>query len=270
MSNGVPDPLELIAKVVTEAVAEPMNDALTPASKEVGKLLGTITNVFRFYATKNLEKICTKWAEYRRGELPNDEDLRKVMPLLPSASMVSDEELQAKWARLMESAINDADGRASAFGQTLSQLTAEEVRFLDHLWAIVLTPNRTVTAYAPRMRPLSFITLMGAFDPGINTGVNDAEFQIYGHEWSEEQRANYKRLRRARLIIDNVIRLGILRERQEIKESDRHIGLDAVSMNRGEVTIKAGDVKLHVEYSFSAYGLSFMEAVTGKDKDSRE
>jgi hypothetical protein len=170
----------------------------------------------------------------------------------------------------MESAVNDADGRSSAFGQTLSQLSAEEVRFIDHLWAIVLIPHHTVTTYVPRRRPLSFITLMGVFDPGINTGVNDSEFQIFGSRWSDQQRANYEKLQRAKLIIDNVIRLGILRERQEIKESDRTIGLDALSVNRREVTIKAGDVKLHIEYSFSPYGVVFMEAVTGEDKDSND
>jgi len=271
MSDGPPDPLELISEVVTKVIAEPINNVLSPPTKEVGDLLGTIANLCRFYATDNLAKIFKKWAEYRRGERPlNGEDLRKIMPLLPPASMVSDDELQAKWARLMESAVNDADGRSPAFGQTLSQLSAEEVRFLDQLWAIVLIPNQMVTTYVPRMRPLSFITLMGVFDPGINTGVSDSEFQIFGHRWSDQQRANYERLQHAKLIIDNVIRLGILREKQEIKESDRVIGLDAVSVNRSEVTIKAGDVKLRIEYSFSPYGISFMEAVTGKDKDSRD
>lgn len=270
MSNGVPDPIELIAKVVTETIAEPINDALTPPSKEVGDFLATIANLCRFYATDNLAKIFKKWAEYRRGERPlNGEDFKKVMPLLPSASMVSDEELQARWARLMESTTKD-DIHSAAFGQTLAQLSAEEVRFLDQLWTIVLTPNRTVATYVPRMRPLSFVTLMGVFDPGVNTGVSDSEFQIFGHRWSDEQRANYEKLQRARLIVDNVIRSGVLRERQEIKESDRHIGIDALSVNRGEVTVKAGAVKLHVEYSFSPYGVAFMEAVTGRDKDSTD
>jgi hypothetical protein len=270
MSDGAPDPSDLISEVA-KVLAEPINNVLSPPTKEMGDLLGTIANLCRFYATDNLAKIFKKWAEYRRGERPlKGEDFRKVMPLLPPASMVSDDELQAKWVRLMESAVIDADGRSPAFGQTLSQLSAEEVRFLDHLWAIVLTPSQTGTTYVPRMRPLSFFTLVDVFGLGINTRVSDSEFQIFGHRWSDEQRASYERLQRAKLIINNVIRLGILGERQKIEESDRHIELDAVSMNRGEVTIKAGAVKVYVEYSFSPYGVSFMEAVTGEDKDSKD
>jgi abortive infection alpha-like protein len=252
--------LSEIAKVLTE----PINNLLSPPSKEMGDLLGTIANLCRFYATDNLAKIFEKWAEYRRGERPlNGEDFRQVMPLLPAASMVSDDELQEKWARLLESAVNRG-GHSPAFGQTLAQLSVEDVRFLDTLWAVALIPLHT---HVTPTQPLSFFRLVRAFDPGINTGVNDAEFRVYGHKWSDEQKANYEKLKRAKLTIDNVIRLGILKENRKIKESDRTIGLNDVSANRREVKIKAGDVKVEVEYSFNPFGVSFMEAVTGEDKD---
>jgi hypothetical protein len=269
MFDGEPNWKDLISEVA-KVFAGPVNNVLSPPTKEVGEFLGMIANFVRFYATENLAKTFAKWAEYRRGERPlNGEDLRKVMPLLPLASMVSDDELQAKWARLMESAVNDADSRSSAFGQTLSQLSAEEVRFIDRLWAIVLKPHHAVTTYVHRMQPLPFVSLVSAFDPSINTRVSDSEFQIFRDRLSDQQRANYERLQCAKLAIDNVIRLGVLREKQEIKESDRSIGIDALSMSRREVTIKAGDVKIRTEYSFSPYGVSFMEAVTGGDKDSK-
>jgi hypothetical protein len=122
MSDGAPDPNELISEV-TKVLAEPINNILSPPTKEIGELLGTIANLCRFYATENLASIFKEWAKYRRGErLLNGDDLRKVIPLLPSASMVRDDELQEKWARLMESTVN-GDGRCAAFGQTLSQLS---------------------------------------------------------------------------------------------------------------------------------------------------
>jgi hypothetical protein len=262
MFDPSPDPQDLLSDAAAKIVAEPVSKALSPAATEVGALLGEVANMCRFYATRNLEKICTKWAESRHGKRPlNAEEFQKVMPLFPAASMVGEDELQAKWARLMESATSD-DGHSPAYGQTLSQLSVEDVRFLDRLWSIALTPSRVVETYVPRERPFSFNELVGAIDPGINPGVNDAEFQIYGNRWTEEQIVNYKKLRHARLIIDNVIRVGILRQKQEIEESERVIGLNEMNVRRRQVRIKGADIKVYVKYSFSSYGVSFMDAVT--------
>lgn len=266
MSGPTPDPSELISEAA-KVLAEPINNVLSPPTRELGDFLGTIANLCRFYATENLAKIFKKWAEYRRGERPlNREDLRKVMPLLPAASMVSDDELQEKWVRLMESA-TCGDSHSPAFGQTLAQLSAEDVRFLDKLWVTALIP---LYNHVYPMQSLSFITLVRAFDPGINTGVNDPEFRVYGNQWTDEQKANYENFQRAKLVIDSVIRLGVLREKQEVRELDRVVGLDALNESRREVTIKAGAIRVHVEYSFSPYGVAFMEAVTWKDRDAKE
>ncbi|HEU5408673.1 MAG TPA: hypothetical protein VFU48_12955 [Nitrospira sp.] len=267
MPDPTSDPTELISEA-TKVLAEPVSNVLSPPTKEMGELLGTIANLCRFYATENLARIFTKWAEYRRGERPlNGDDFRKVMPLLPAASMVTDEELQARWVRLMESAITN-DGHSPAFGQTLSQLSVEDVRMLDRLWASVLVPSNAVTAYTPPMRPLSFTDLVRAFDAKIETNVNHAVLQVYQqrNRWSEEQQQNYERLQQANLIIDNVVRLGILRMDQKIRESDRYVGLDALDEGRREVKIKAGAIKVRTDYSFASYGVSFMEAVTRKEK----
>src|SRR5216683_6829015 len=121
------DPNNPLSDAIKILVSEPANNLLSPVTKEVGELLGTIANLAGFYMTGNLESIFTKWAKFRRGGRKLDaEEFKKVMPLLQLASMVSDDELQGNWAALMENTAVQG-GCLPSFGQTLSQLTAEEV-----------------------------------------------------------------------------------------------------------------------------------------------
>lgn len=68
-------------------------------------------------------------------------DFECVMPLLPAASMQSAGELQDLRAALFESAATADVDYLPSFGQTLSQLTAEEAKFLDRLWKFVTQPR---------------------------------------------------------------------------------------------------------------------------------
>lgn len=182
---GAPNnPLSDAAKILE---SEPAKNLLSPPTKEIGEFLGTLANLTRFYATENLERILKKWAEFRRRCTLSAEEFKKVMPLLPLASMVSDEELQKRWAALMESTATD-NGCLPSFGQTLAQLTSEEVRYIDRLWKVVSSPTDYLSTNRPGREPLSYTNLVQVLDPGINAGVNPAEWELFRERFTDEQK----------------------------------------------------------------------------------
>src|SRR5579862_6391831 len=123
---------ETAAKVLESTIAV---NLLNPVAVEVGQLLGDIAGMVRFYATDNLTRIFTKWAQMRASKPPlKAEEFRRVMPVLQMASMQSDESLQARWARLLEATATDSKTMPS-FATMLSQLTPDEAKALDHLWS---------------------------------------------------------------------------------------------------------------------------------------
>jgi Abortive infection alpha len=111
---------------------------LAPLAEQLGIALGDLGNIYRFYQGECLEKIFTKWAA-SRGDKPalNQEEWRKVMPLLQLASVQGDEELQTRWAALLEHTVTTNNGFLPSFGQTLAQLTSDEAKFLDRLFNAV-------------------------------------------------------------------------------------------------------------------------------------
>lgn len=245
-------------KAATEGLFQPaVNNLLSPPSKEVGELLGTIANVARFYATENMKKIFTRWAKHRSGEKQITEtDFKKIMLLLPAASMVSDDELQEKWAILLENAISE-DGFLPSFGQTLSQLSVEEVRYLDRLWPLASTPNG-LASFEPGRLPLSYGRLIGVFDPNIKRHITQAEMKLYGDRFSEEQKLEFERFQHAKVVVDDIVRIGILVADKVVEPGD--------SIKIGEIKLAAAGsgTKFRIDYLFSPYGVAFMRAVTSK------
>jgi hypothetical protein len=231
---------------------EQANNLLSPTIKEIGGLLGDVANLGRFYMTQNLEKIFEKWARSRDGHALGREEFKRVMPLLPLASMVSDDQLQERWAALMESTAT-ADGCLPSFGQTLAQLTSEEVRFLDRLRKLVSMPTDFLSMNRPAREPLSYTNLVRVFDADINTGVSSAEWKLFKERLTDEQKANYERLGRAELAIEDLVRLGIISEDQ-VEEPDP-IGDSKSPFARSQTILRS-------QYSFSQYGVFFMRAVT--------
>jgi hypothetical protein len=232
------DPLsEAVGKILD---SEPAKNLLSPATKELGELFGTFANLARFYVTDNLESVFTKWAKFRNGRIVDAEAVKKVMPLLPLASMVSEDELQERWAALMESTATK-QGCLPSFGQALSQVSVEEVQYLDRLWKITRSPGRAKFGH---------MQLLHAF-PGIEAGT------FYGGGQDD-------RLDRAKLAVDDLLRLGILHEIQ-IAEAGRYAEFGGV-----KVPIADSGPKLRSEYSFSPYGTSFMQAVTPEHDSSAE
>jgi hypothetical protein len=173
--------------------SEPVKELLGPVSHEVGAFLGDVANMFRFYATENIKKIARKWARNReekqhpKGQVLDAEDFQRVMPLLTAASMASDDELQERWAALLESAASGEPNYLPSFGQTLSQTTAAEARFLDRLWASVSQPVAVLLNHLPEMRELNEIELLAIYDPELQDNLSPAERQYFADKLSAEQ-----------------------------------------------------------------------------------
>jgi hypothetical protein len=236
--------VELVA-IVKALDSEIVKNLLSPIAKELGLTLSTFGEIFRFYSQQNLGKIFTKWAESRRAASTralNANDFEKIMPLLILASTASEDELQTRWAALLESAVTDVHGFLPSFGRTLSELTAEEARYLDRIWKIASAPQRYLSEHRQGREPLSYVMLIETFDSSIKTGVNAAE--IATGKMHFEQIANYERLGHAELVIQDLERLGIL-------------GHEPITRTRTGLT-----PRFEKEYSLTEYGVSFVRAVS--------
>jgi hypothetical protein len=252
------EPSQPVAEAILKTLdSEPVKNLLSPITRELGEALGDLGGIVRFYSHRNLGKIFKKWAESERsGRTIDSKDFEKIMPLLHLAAMTSDDELQTKWASLLESATTDTGYFLPSFGQTLSQLTAEEARYLDRLWKVVSAPTEHLSIHRPGKEPLSLLNLINVFDPDINTGINAAEWKLYKDQMTAEQKANYERLGHAELVIQDLERLGILTH-EPVAEPDRYLPL-----GDQQIPFSRSKTMLRWEYSFTEYGVSFVRAVT--------
>jgi abortive infection alpha-like protein len=252
-------------KLLTEAGAlaflntEPGKKLVSPLAEQLGLSLGDVGEIYRFYQSEFLAKIFTKWAAARGSKPPlSEEDLLKAMPLLQLASVQSNEELQAKWAALLESTVTTTDAVLPSFGQTLSQLSAEEAKFLDRLFALVTQPTGYLSEHRLGRDPFDYATLVRVYDPRL-TAMNPAEREIFKEAMSKEQLENYDKLTQAELLIQDLERLGII-SREQRAEPDRSIDFGAI-----KVPVMHSQTILRTEYSFTQYGVSFVRAVTPRE-----
>ena len=138
------DPNAAAGEIVKGALdSELVKDLLGPMAQNLGLIMGKISDIARFYAEDNLGKIFKKWAGQRKGKPLDAAAFRRVLPLLRDAAMQSDDELQERWASLLENVATTANGVLPSFGQTLSQLTPAEARYLDRVWEHVSAPRVT-------------------------------------------------------------------------------------------------------------------------------
>lgn len=113
-----------IAKILD---AEPVKNEFAFSSHKGGRRASRhFCESGSFPCYRESQKYFHKVGKARAEHSLEAEAVKKVMPLLPLASMVSNDELREKWALLMESTAAE-DGCLPGFGRTLSQLTVEEV-----------------------------------------------------------------------------------------------------------------------------------------------
>lgn len=218
--------------IVKSLDTEAGKNLLGPITREIGEFGGSIGDVLRYYGTQALESIFTKWARQRRNQPLSVEDFARVRPLLLPASFQTEDELQERWAALLESVVSNPNNVLPSFGQTLSQLTADEASFLTRIHASLIS--------SVLKRAMSRDTLLAIYDPEL-------KFVSY---------ADYPRLKsrieHACLLIQDLERLGFLLRQQES---------GPLAFENWQET-----VKLTTTYSLSDYGLRFIEAVTPRDR----
>jgi hypothetical protein len=241
--------------IANSEVGKEVGKALVlPLAEKLGNALADLGDIYWFYQTECLSKIFTRWAAARNNKPLSQEDFRKILPLLQLASVQSDEELQAKWAALLENTVTGVAGILPSFGQTLSQLTSEEARFLDRIFEFVSQPTGYLSERRPGMVPMDSVRLINIYDSSINTGINPAEREAFKDRMSEEQLRNYDKLTQAELVIQDLERLGIITQEQRA-EPNRYLGPDTIKIPAGRSAV------FQREYSLTQYGISFILAV---------
>jgi hypothetical protein len=261
------DPNQPIEGAFLQALESgPVKNLVNPVTKHLGETLGYIGDIVRFYSHQNLAKIFTKWAEAERGGKSLDEqEFKRVMPLLPLAAQVSDDELQDRWAALLESAARGDEGFLPSFGQTLSHLTAEEAKFAKRLHTKACD-GVSSRYFDPGLHPLGEENaIIKLYDPSIKTS-----YQVWDRPEIEEKKANYEKLAKALLIVQDLERLGILEGKSE-PESYWELP-DSIGDYRLEPRVAGNRIPLEsrIEYRFTQYGLSFLRAVSPKKPGSKD
>lgn len=256
------DPTPIISDIVGEVAAktldaEPMRNLLSPVTNELGLMLGDIGNVVRFYANENLRKIFKKWAEMRDKAPLNPEDVMRVLPLLQSASMQCDEELQERWAALLENTVSDNGGVLPSFGQALMQISSEEARYLDRLWNFASTPLPYLSERRTGRETFEWFKLIEAYDPDLYA-PSPAEQTLYKDRMSPEQLAAYDKMTKVELMIQDFERLGIIARESELEPPTRI----PYAFESEVVSLPVGGPTLKTKFSLTQYGISFMGAVT--------
>jgi hypothetical protein len=253
-----PTPLQGLTGTATAALilsSEVGKKLTVPMAEQFGLIFGDVGAALR----ANIDKVLGKWTPLRNGKLLSAEEQLRALPLLLLASTQSDEELQSRWAALLDNTVTEASGVLPSFGQTLSQLTAGEARFLDRLFAFVTRPRNYLSGNRHGRDPIDYFTLIGVYDPSIKTAINVLERNLLGDKISKEQLEEYDRLTQAELIIQDLERLGII-ARDQVAESERIPNSDFYSSPIGELR-----TVLRPEYSLTQYGVSFISAMTPKE-----
>ncbi len=249
-----------VAAIVTASMTEAGKKLVTPLAEKLGLALGDLAGIYHFYQNDNLGRIFTKWGESRKDKPPlTDQDIRKVLPLIPMASVQSDDDLQARWAALLESSVSAPRNTLPSFGLTLSQLTADEARFLDRLWTAVLAPRPTDVETRSGNETFDYKLMAEAFEPDFLDSLP---------HWSLRRNQNYTltadqleavdKEARLDLMIQDLMRLGILNTSSELKPSKKQV----VRFQQYAVELPTSDPELDEHTYFTPYGRNFIRAVS--------
>ena len=209
------DPVDWVKDAVSDTLSrsleKPVESLLGPVTTALGLAFGDVGSVFRFYFSDNLNKVFRKWAEQRKGKPLDSSDFRRVLPLLQDASLQSNDELQERWAALLENTV-ESRSTLPSFGRTLSQLTAAEARYVSDLWEAV---KQQESVAHMRLRPggrfFSFEFMMNVFDSQLSRHISTYRERRYlRRPLSREQQEGTDKLDELHLIAQDIERLGII------------------------------------------------------------
>lgn len=225
------DPAGIGTAIGLTAVAyQAVDKMISPAAERIGLSLFRVVDSFTTYQEENLRSVLAKWAARRNGSQLSDEELRKATPLLPLAAKEDNDDLQTRWAALLESAATSAKGQHLAFGQTLSQLSSEQAKFLENVYDCTPSESRFPSGF-------SFSRLHFQNPALTETGV----------------------------LIDTLERLGVIRREVNVEiRAPRTPLLDAES---GEASIADvlevvanSEALIKYDFLFTGYAVRFVEA----------
>lgn len=258
------DPAEIFGEAAGNAMvkaleSKPVENLLAPITNELGLTLGDIGSVVRFYVSQNLTKVFTKWAQKRQGRPVEVQDIPRMLPLLQCASLESDEELQDRWANLLESSVSIPDRVLPSFGVTLSQMTAEEARFLDKLWNKVIATNDTGLSSSSGGSIFDYKVMCEVFEPGLYHIVPALHLRNNpNNPLSAMQLKAIEKEEKLDLMIQDLTRLGILGTISELIPGKKK----TVRIQQYAVELPTSDPELDESNYFTPYGRNFIHAVT--------
>jgi hypothetical protein len=258
--SGEIDPTELAGEIVEKALdSEPVRNLLGPLTKNIGLILGQVSDIACFYTEQNLSSIFTKWAVRRKGEPLDSRGFKRVLPLLRDAAMQSDDELQERWASLLENVANDTKGVLPSFGQTLSQITSKEARYLDRLWECVTAPKPYNSAKRQGRDELNYFDLLDIYNPKLRA-PSPAEMRVHRERMSPEQLAAFEEVTNFELMLHDMERLSLLEKVVKYVSGDvRRYEID------GEhVSIPSERSGIMTSFALTQYGVNFILAVQRK------
>jgi|SRR5208282_2962498 len=256
------DPIELAGEIAKRTLdSKPVENLLGPVTKNVGLILGQVSEIAHFYTERNLESIFTKWASHRKKPLES-EGFKRVLPLLRDAAMQSDGELQDRWVSLLENVANDANGVLPSFGQTLSQITSAEARYLDRIWEFVTAPDPYNSGRRQGRAEVSYSKLIDIYNPKLRA-PSPAEVNVYRDRMSPEQLAAFDEMTSFELMLHDLERLSLLEKIMTYVAGD-------VSRYRfgGEViSVPSEHSGMATKYALTQYGVNFILAVRPKPSE---
>jgi hypothetical protein len=257
---GEIDPTELAGEIVEKVLdSEPVRNLLGPLTQNIGLILGQVSDIARFYTEQNLLSIFTKWAAQRKDRPLESEGFKRVLPLLRDAAMQSDDELQERWASLLEKVANDVKGVLPSFGQTLSQITSAEARYLDRIWEYVSAPTPHNSGKRQGRAELSYFNLMDIYKPKLRA-PSPAEMYVHRDRMSPDQLAAFEEMTNFELMLHDIERLSLLEKVVKYVSGDvRRYGIDGE-----DVSIPSERSGIMTNYALTQYGVNFILAVRPK------
>ncbi len=250
------DPNAAAGEIAKEMMnSEPMKNLLGPLTQNIGATLGLVSDIARFYTEENLVKIFRKWGLQREGRPLDEGAFKRVLPLLREAAMQSEDELQERWAALLENTANAAHGVLPSFGQTLSQLTPAEARYLDRIWESVSSPKHYNSGRRDGRDQLSPADLKDLYEPKLRA-PSPAEMRLFRDRMSREQIAAYEEATNFELTLHDLERLSILEKEVEYgfaKMNYSQVGEDEIAV--------PSDIGSKTSYALTQYGVNFIKAV---------
>jgi hypothetical protein len=268
------DPASMLGEVISDSVgnsiekvldSEQAKNLLSPAAAELGAAFAALASVFRFQTEETLKMIFKKWAKQRGPDRPplTSEEVLRVMPLLRLAATENDEDLQTRWAALLETSVIHPSDVLPSFGHTLSQLSSDSAGYLERVWQFAESPAvQSVRRFAWNV-PLALQKMIELYDPGIHTGWNEAEhIRVHMRGDAEALEAfdkNADKMRHAELIVDDIERLGLIAQQYKTVP-DRALKLPDGTLIPAGKTFPG----LQSKYVLTRYGVAFIKAVTPK------